>query len=182
MADGMEAFAAWYGESNCMMRVLVVAGAIALALLPPTVTLGAPVPGSRAVSLPNAPPHVAAGRRAAPDAFTLPIHLNAWGPLEPTQGQWYRPAGLYQPVWYQNGCFANNLFGVPAPEQSDAMALQNVTLGSLVDDRSRQLFSSTSSHSPDLPSSGGDATALGVAGLQAVVAPTACGSSRTIDL
>jgi hypothetical protein len=173
-----------------MMRVLIFAGTIALAMLPPATTLSAPTPVVRAASgaqLP--PPRAAEVRRDGQDSFKLPIHFDARPkPLEPNpsytwyqSAQRYQPASLYQPAQYQNGCFANNLSGVPSTAQSDTAALQTVTLGSLADDRSKALFSSTPSYKPDLSlNSNAPATSSGL-GFQYQVQQTPCGQANVFN-
>jgi hypothetical protein len=167
-----------------MNRSLVVASAIALALLPPAVTLGAPTAVVRGGPV-APPPHSAVGRSAGQDSFRMPFHVdlhpqlrepNMQSTLSPYRSHGWQWSPQYignQPAWYQNGCFANNLYGVPPTLTNDASAPIGVTLGSLVDDRSKHIISSTPSYDPNLPLSG-----VAVVTLQ----PTSCGSANIIDL
>lgn len=167
------------------MRSLVVASALALALMQPAVTLGAPtavVRGGPIVQPP--PPRSAQGHFAGQDSFKLPIHIDARPrPAESdTEARFlpYRWHGLQsspqyvwnQPAWNQGDCFANNLFGTPSTLQNDGSLPGSITIGSLVDGRSKNLLSSTPSYDPNLPPSG-----------EAVVTlqPTSCGSARSIN-
>jgi hypothetical protein len=175
------------------MRTLVVAGAIALALLPPAVTLGAPTQGFRVAPLPRLPPpRAAAGHPAGQDSFKLPFHIDARPkPAEtdvestflPYRWHGWQPGPRYvwiQPTWYQNGCFADNLFGTPSTLQSGTSVPASVTIGSLVDDRSKHLFSATPSYNPN-SRPGSDALTSSPVGLQYQVQPTRCGSSTLIN-
>jgi hypothetical protein len=174
-----------------MLRTLIVAGAIALAFLPPALAFAVPTGAVRGVSasaLP--PPRVVEPRRGTEDSFKVPMHIDVrpgasqpnwesqypyrWHPLQAN------PAYLYQPAWLQNGCYTNNTLGVPPVATSGQASLQGETLGSLVDDRSKNLFSSTPSHNPSSPLSG-DALASNATGLQLTVQPTACGSNRLLQ-
>ncbi len=167
-----------------MVRSLIVTGAVALALLSPAVTLGAPtaVVRSGAVAQPP-PPRLAAGRSAGQDSFKLPIHFDARPkPAEPDMEsrflpyRWHglQPSPQYvwnQPAWNQEGCFANNLFGTPSTLPGDG-SVPGMTIGSLVDGHSKNLLSSTPSYDPNLPPGG-----EGLVTLQA----TSCGSARSIN-
>jgi hypothetical protein len=167
-----------------MMRALVMAGAIALALLAPAVTLGAPTAVVRSGPV-APPPRSAVGRYAGQDSFKVPFHVDLrpkWAEpdmqstLSPYRLHGWQSAPQYvgnQPLWYQNGCFANNLFGAPSTLSSDGSVGPGVTLGSLVDDRSRHLISSTPSNEPNLPLSGNAVLTL---------QPTSCGSANIFNL
>jgi hypothetical protein len=176
-----------------MMRTLVVAGAIALAFLPPALTFAAPTGAVRGVSAPAPPPRVLEARHGTEDSFKVPMHIDVWrGESQPNwESQnpyhWHslqaNPGYLwYQPAWLQDGCFANGPLGVPPVATSGNASLQGETLGSLVDDRSKNLFSSTPSHNPSLPLSGDALAASNATGLQFSVQPTACGSNRILGL
>ena len=168
-----------------MIRNLVVAGAIALALLPPAVTLGAPTAAVRGGPIAPPPPRSAQTRYAGQDSLKVPFHvdlrpklgepgmLSTTSPYRLHGWQWAPQYVGNQPLWYQNGCFANNLFGVPSTLTSDGSVGPGVTLGSLADERSRHLISSTPSDEPNQPLSGG-----AVLTLQA----TSCGSANIINL
>lgn len=162
-------------------------GAIALALLPPVVTLGAPtavVRGGPVAQQPQ-PPRSAAGRFASQDSFKVPFHVDlrpklaepdmqsTLSPYRSHRWQWTPQYVGNQPLWYRSGCFANNIFGVPSTLSSDASVGPGVTLGSLVDDRSRHLISSTPSSDSNLPLSGSAVVTL---------QPTSCGSANIINL
>ncbi|MGC9991240.1 MAG: hypothetical protein ABSD52_02420 [Candidatus Cybelea sp.] len=166
-----------------MLRSLILASAIGLALLP-AVTLGAPaavVRGGPVVQPP--PPRSAQARSAGQDSFKLPFHADLRPrPAEPDMQaflpyRWhalqYSPQYLWnQPAWNQSGCFANNLFGAPSPLPGDGSLPGSITIGSLVDGRSKNLLSSTPSYDANLPPGG-----EGVVTLQA----TSCGSARSIN-
>lgn len=168
-----------------MIRSLVVAGAIALALLPPAVTLGAPTAVIRGGPIAPPPPRSAVGRSAGQDSFKVPFHVDLrpklsepdmQSTLSPYRSHVWQWAPQYvgnQPLWYQNGCFANNLFGAPSTFSSDGSVGPGVTLGSLADERSRHLISSTPSSEPNLPLSGNAVVTL---------QPTSCGSANIINL
>ncbi len=177
------------------MRTWVVAGAIVLALLAPAETLGAPTRGIRVAPVPQLPPSRAAfGRSAGQDSFRVPFHVDARPkPIESNTEPAFRPYRwnawplaphyvLSQPAWYQNGCFANNIFGAPSTFQSGASLPTGVTLGSLVDGHSKNLISPTPSYNPTSPSNGEGATGSNPLGLQYHVQATTCGSSTLIDL
>jgi hypothetical protein len=167
-----------------MMRSLLVASAIALALLSPAVTLGAPTAVVRGGPI-APPPRSAQSRYAGQDSFKVPFHVDLrpkWA--EPEMQSTLSPYRLHgwqwapqyvgnQPLWYQNGCFANNLFGGPSTFSNDGSVGPGVTLGSLADDRSRHLISSTPSSEPNLPLSGNAVVTL---------QPTSCGLANIINL
>ncbi|MGA8796588.1 MAG: hypothetical protein WB526_05915 [Candidatus Cybelea sp.] len=168
-----------------MKRSLVVAGALALALLPPAVTLGAPTAVVRSGPIAPPPTRSAQTRYAGQDSFKVPFHVDLrpkWGeptmqstlsPYRSHEWQWAPQYVGNQPLWYQNGCFANSLFGTPSTLSSDGSVGPGVTLGSLVDDRSRHLISSSPSGEPNLPLSGNAVVTL---------QPTSCGSANIINL
>ncbi len=155
-----------------MTRPCVFALTIAAALAGPAAALGAPIPAAvpvRAapVSAPL-PLHSARESRAsAGDRFNVPFNvevhpqplpeasLHAPLRLAPEPAKEWLPG--YRPLWYVPACFANNTFGnnpfgtPPSASTSSDSALNQVTIGSLVDSKSRTLFSSTPSHNPGLP-------------------------------
>jgi hypothetical protein len=180
-----------------MMRTLVVAGATALALLLPTLTFAAPTGAVRAVSAPALPPprvlETRRGTEATEDSFKVPMHINVrpgasepnWESLHPYR--WHpsqaNPAYFWsQPAWLQDGCYANGPLGFPPGAASAPASAQNETLGSLVDGRSKNLFSATPSYNPSSPLSGDALAASNAPGLQIQVQPTACGSNRVLGL
>jgi hypothetical protein len=164
------------------MRSLLVAGAIVLAGLPPAVTLGAPTAVGRGAAIAQPPPPRAAAARSADRDFQVPFHLDMRPKPAELQAmvlpyRWhawqYSPQYLWnQSAWDQNGCFANNLFGVPSTLPSDGSVPGTVTIGSLVDDKSKSLLSSTPSYAQSLPSTDGAVVSL---------QPTSCGSARSIS-
>jgi hypothetical protein len=164
-----------------MMRSLVAASAIALALLPPAIAVSAPTAAVRGGPVVRPPPRSMQVRSAGED-FKLPFHVDVhprtaepdmqtflpyrWHALQ------YSPQYLWnQPAWNQNGCFANNLFGAPSTLPGDGLVPGN-TIGSLVDGHSKNLLSSTPSYDPHLPPGGEGAVTL-----QA----TSCGSANVIN-
>jgi hypothetical protein len=177
-----------------MMRTLAVAGAVALALLPPAVTLGAPTQGSRVAPLPQLPPpRGAVLHSAGQDSFKVPFHIDA-RPKAAQTGiestflpyRWHGwPVGHQNvwiaPTWYQNGCFANNIFGTPSMFQSDNAVPPRFTIGSLVDDRSKHLISSTPSYNPNSMSGSDAVTMSSPLNLQYQFQPTQCGSSSIVN-
>jgi len=175
------------------MRSLAVAGAIALALLPPTVALAAPP--SQAVapvyrgSVPHPQGHSEAGRATERSVYRAPeINLHPRS-LEPNAGTLYpswhgtsepsRNYVLYQPPWLQAGCLANSF--LPSPASRDAYAPPaNVTIGSLVDNQSKDLFSATPSHRAGLASSADAAATAKTSGLSFQFAPSQCTPSSSL--
>jgi hypothetical protein len=169
-------------NSVVMIRSLVAVGAIALALLP-AVTLGAPTTVVRSGPI-APPPRAAVVRSAGQDSFKVPFHVDlrpkfaqpdmqsTLSPYRLHQLQW-SPQYVVQPARYQNGCFANNLFGAPSTLSSDGSVGPGVTLGSLADDRSKHLISSTPSNDSNPPVSGNAVVTL---------QPTSCGSANIINL
>jgi hypothetical protein len=167
------------------MRSLIVASAIALAVLPPAVMLAVPTGAVRGRSIAPPPPRSTVGRFASEDSFKVPFHVDlrpkfgepemqsTLSPYRSHRWQWTPQYVGNQPRWYQNGCFANNLFGIPSTLSSDASVGPGVTLGSLADDRSRHLISSTPSNDSNLPLSGNAVVTL---------QPTSCGSANIINL
>lgn len=142
-----------------MIRSLVVVGAIGLSFVPSIAALGAPtavvVAGHRGVAMPRqerglgtqqdtfkAPEIDVRPKSTEPNMETLyPYRWRGW---QSNQNYLlYRP-----PPWYQPNCFANNLFPTAAPGQ--ASLPDNTLIGSLVDDRSKNMFSSKPSHNPGL--------------------------------
>lgn len=172
-----------------MIRTLVVTSAIALALLPPVVALGAPTPVFRGTPVSHLPPPRAAQGRSGSDSFKVPFHVDARPRTAEPDMQTtlfpYRPHALQsssrylwnQPAWYENGCFVNNLSGVPSTAPNGTSIPAGFTFGSLVDDHSKHLFSSTPSYNPNSPSSGSAAVTSSPAGPQYQVQPTPCGSA-----
>ena len=177
-------------KSAGIMRTLVLAAAIALTLLAPAVTLGAPTRGFHGAPPQQAPPpRGGAGHSIGQDSFKVPFHVDARPKPVRTEVEplflpyrlhaWQQGPRYVGPTWFQNGCFANNTFGTPSTLQSDSSVPTSVTIGSLVDDRSKHLFSSKPSYNPNSASS--DAiTMTNPTGLQYQFQPTECGSSSLI--
>lgn len=141
-----------------MIRSMVFAGAIALTFAPPVAALSDPTPATVPPHRANSAPRTD-DRRAEPGASRAPvIDLNArstepnWETLYPSyrlrESQPTQNYVLYQPSpWNQPGCFANNLF----PTASSQSSVPGSTdIGSLVDDRSKNLFSSKPSYNQGL--------------------------------
>ncbi|MFY9718568.1 MAG: hypothetical protein WAK16_02885 [Candidatus Cybelea sp.] len=176
-----------------MIRTLVLASAIALALLPPVVALGAPTPVLRGTPVSHLPPPRAAEGRSGSDSFRVPFHVDARPkPAErdmettllPYRLHPLQPSSRYlwnQPAWYENGCFVNNLSGVPSTAPNGASIPAGLTFGSLVDDHSKHLFSSTPSYNPNSPSISGAAVTSSPVGSQYQVQPTPCGSASLFN-
>jgi hypothetical protein len=176
-----------------MIRMLVVTGGIALALLPPVVALGAPTPVFRGTPVSHLPPRAAEGR-SSPDSFKVPFHVDARP--KPTERdmettlfpyRWHalQSSSQYlwnQPAWYENGCFINNLSGVPSTAPGGASIPAGLTLGSLVDDHSKHLFSLSPSYNPNSPSSSSAAVTSNPVGSQYQVQATPCGSASLFNL
>jgi hypothetical protein len=177
-----------------MMRTLVATAALALAILPPVFAFGAPVQGYRvAPAQQQQVPRAAMSRSASQDAFKVPMELNVLpkpaaresdATVLPYRFQGSQVAGepvWIQPSWYQNGCFAQNVFGTAPAFQNDGSSLASTTLGSLADDRSKHLISTTPSYNPSSPSGSSGLATSNQTGLSLQVQPTQCGSSRLIN-
>jgi hypothetical protein len=187
-------------------RYLAFAGVVALTLLQPAVTLAAP-PGGMAVyrPAPPPPPPIAASSRdrSRQDGFRVPFDVNVqakplpesrqsplikwspdmgWGPAA-YRRPWLAAPNLgylwYQPASYQAACYLNNAFARPS---ASSTAPQDVTIGSLVDKNSENLFSLAPSHTSGLTSSDNSAaTASSPPGLQYEFQATPCGSANVIN-
>jgi|SRR5580700_3200384 hypothetical protein len=179
-----------------MIRSLLIGASIVAALAPPIVTCGAPVPsGGRAMPVFRPAPARAenAVRPAAQDHFRVPFDVDVHAkPLAQTNKEapvysytwqprprytWYAPAG------YQSACYANNLFGVPplSPATPNGVAdpAANISIGSLVDSRSRNLFSSTPSHNPGIAPGSNDLAASSPVSFQYEFHTTPCGTASS---
>lgn len=90
---------------------------------------------------------------------------------------------LYQPAWYQSACYAGNGFGAPAapfaPTSSTSDSLAGVSIGSLVDQDSKNVFSMTPSYKPGLASNGAGVAAASPFSLQYEFHTTPCGTANT---
>jgi hypothetical protein len=179
-----------------MTRSLLVGAAIVAALAPPIVTRGAPVPsGGRAMPVFRPAPARAenAVRPAGLDHFRVPFDVDLHAkPLAQTNKEapvysytwqprprytWYAPAG------YRSACYPNNLFGLPplSPATPSGVAdpAANISIGSLVDSRSRNLFSSTPSHKPGIAPSSNDLAASSPMSFQYEFHTTPCGGANS---
>jgi hypothetical protein len=182
--------------SRTVKRYLAFLGALTLAAAQPAVTLGAPAAGA-AHSRPAAPAtHAATGGARAtnpgdfkvpfdvdlrPKPFEVPQHFaiqssagSIWrAALSPSQ--WYQQSSrgyLLYPALYGLGCgTTNNVLGSPSQQQPS-----NLTIGSLVDGKSKLL--SSSSHDAGF-AMGSDPVGASSSPLtfQAGFYPTACGAS-----
>jgi hypothetical protein len=169
------------------MRSLALAGALALAILTPAVTVAAP-PTAVVPVYRGAAPHPQArseeGRATERSVYRTPeINLHPRS-LETNGGTLYpswrgtsepsRSYVLYQPPqWLQPGCLANNF----APSATPASAYAhpaNTTIGSLVDNQSKDLFSATPSHRANLASSAGTGAATNTPAFSLQFAPSQC--------
>ncbi len=176
-----------------MIRTFALAGTIALALLPPVVALGAPTPAFHSAPVSHLPPRAAEGRYGQ-DSFKVPFEVDTRSKggrldVEPlfVPYRWHalQSSSRYlwnQPAWYQDGCFVNSLSGAASTVPSDASVLPGVTIGSLVDDRSKHLFSFSPSYNPNSPPGSSAAVASSPAGPQYQVQPTQCGSASLFTL
>ncbi|HEX3368349.1 MAG TPA: hypothetical protein VHS56_02145 [Candidatus Cybelea sp.] len=175
-----------------MMRSLAVAGAVALAILTPTVTIAAPtavVPVYRGAA-PRTQARSEAGRATERSVYRAPeINLHPRS-LEPNAGTAYpgwhgiseqgRNYVLYQPPpWLQAGCLANNLAPSAAPANAYAPPA-NTTIGSLVDNQSKDLFSATPSHRASLASSAVTTAATNASGFSFQFEPSQCTPASSI--
>jgi hypothetical protein len=178
-----------------MMRSLALPGAIALAFLAPAVTLAAPPPQAVAPmyrgSAPHPQAHSEAGRATEHGVYRAPeINLHPRS-LEPNSGTLYpnwhgttepsRNYVLYQPPpWLQAGCLANSF--LPSPASHNAYAPpENVTIGSLVDNQSKDLFSATPSHRAGLASTPNATAAANTSGFSFQVQPSQCSPSSSLS-
>lgn len=148
-------------ENVGIMTRLLIAGTAALAIVTPATVLGAPSPRTAAPSAYRATASRSASARAGEfsvggDNFRVPLELDMRP--RPLPGTVQHPSGVwYQPAWYAPTCL--NGLGTPSaasmlPGASSSPA--DFTIGSLADERSKNLFSST-------PSAGG-VSGLGVTG------------------
>ncbi len=179
-----------------MTRSLLVGAAIVAALAPTIVARGAPVPsGARAI--PVFRPALAraenAVRPAAQDHFRVPFDVDVRAkPLAQTDKEapfysytWQpRPRYTwYAPAWYRSACYANNLFGVPPLSPATPIGVAdpaaNISIGSLVDSRSRNLFSLKPSHKPGIAPSSNNLAALSPASSFQYEFQTPCGTANS---
>jgi hypothetical protein len=173
-----------------VVRSLVVAGTVAVLLVPPAVTLGAP---SGPVYV---PPHATAsarsgGRAAGQSHFRVPFDVDVRPrPLAETQQELHgrpvqQPTYLwYQPAWYQPSC---SLGGFDAPSRAalapNEEAPADFTIGSLIDRQSQSLFSPTQhSYTAGLASNGDAIAATNPVGLSFSTQSTPCGPSNFVNL
>jgi hypothetical protein len=177
-----------------------------LTLLTPAVALAVP-PGGMAVSRPAPAPARPAARSASSDRtdwdrFRVPFDVDVrpkplpgsresstmnWSPNASWESAAYRREWLappnagylwYRPAFYQSACPLNNAFaGSPASQAAPA----DVTIGSLVDKNSENLFSSAPSHTAGMVGTESAATASSPLGLQYSVQATPCGSANFVN-
>lgn len=194
-------------KSGGVTRSLAFAGVVALTLLQPAVTLAAP-PGGMAVFRPApmpAPVMVSPSReRWEPNRFRVPFGVDVhpkplpgsreapeikWSPemswRQATQHRAWLPAQnpgylWYQPAWLQPACSLNNAFA--GPSSSPMTPPPDVTIGSLVDKNSENLFSMAPSHTAGLaaPNSGTAATSSAL-GLQYQFQATPCTAANSFN-
>lgn len=167
---------------------------MALALLAPAVTLAAPppqavVPAYRG-SAPHPQAHSEAGRATEHGVYRAPeINLHPRS-LDPSSGALYptwhgttepsRNYVLYQPPpWLQAGCLANSFLPSPASRNTYAPP-ENVTIGSLVDNQSKDLFSATPSHRAGLASNAASTAATNPSGISLQFQPSQCSPASSL--
>jgi hypothetical protein len=181
-------------SSGTVNRYFTVVGAVALAaaqtaLAPAAPPAGVPVyhPVSRSMSAP--------GPRSGSQApFKTPFELNlhpksqqfdpqaTWSPLR--WPGWHPVPGslLYQPMWYQLGCFpVNGLSDSPASWNSPGAGLtppEDFRIGSLVDGQGNPFGSSPSDVAKMAPSAGGATGPSNLVTLQS----TPCGAANYFSL
>jgi hypothetical protein len=148
--------------SVIVTRSVAFAGAVALVLVQPIAAFAAP-PAVHPVYRPA--PSPASGERWSQGSLKAPFNFN----LHP-QTQEFNPQADFNPLrwrrwqWeslppflpYQSGCYATGMVSAPwsltAPAGVSAPP-SDFTIGSLVDDRSKELLSSPSSYAQDLAAS-----------------------------
>lgn len=182
-----------------MTRSLAFVGVIALATLPQVVLAAPPggMPASRPAVRAAHPEMAGATReRSAPDVFKVPFDVDVHPrPLSDTMAppafetsprHWWTatPAYvLYQPGVYEPACLLNNSFANPwtGSASSDfAAATSNVTIGSLVDDRSKSELTSPTTYAAGLADSGtGKAVGPSSLSFEYGLQPTPCGANFT---
>jgi hypothetical protein len=175
-------------------RYFIIVGAVALAAAQPGFALAAP-PGGAPVYHPVYRSLSALGTRSDSQArlkapFALNLHAKSqqfdpqatWSPLR--WPGWHPVPGslLYQPMWYQLGCFPlNGLSNAPSSWNSAGGALappEDFTIGSLVDGRGSPFGSSPSEAAKIAPSAGGAPALSNALTLQS----TPCGAVNYFSL
>jgi hypothetical protein len=172
-----------------MNRSVAFAGAVALVLVQPIAAFAAPA-GFHPVYRP-APSSVSSGPSGAAAPFKTPfalkVHPNSqifdpassFNPLRWREWQW-ESLPPFLPL--QSGCYGSGMLSTPWSQTTPAglaQAPSDFTIGSLVDDRSKEVFSSPSSYAQDLAASstGGPATS-GPLTFQYGFVPVPCGASQ----
>jgi hypothetical protein len=185
-------------EKICLTvnRCLAFFGALAFAAAQPAVTLGAPPAGQVHARAAAPAPHAAGGAAHATNQgdFKVPFEVDLRPkPLAETQHftiqssagsiwraalspyQWYKQSSLgnlMYPALYGLGCqTSNNFLGSPSAQQPS-----NLTIGSLVDGKSKLLSSSAPDAGLAMGKDPGAASSSPFT-LQAGFYPTACGAS-----
>jgi hypothetical protein len=174
-------------------RSVAFAGAVALVLFQPVGAVAAP-PGYAPAYHPVYRPPASSGSHARAETqapFKVPFDLNfhpkfqefnpqtTLNPLRWRRWQW-ESLPPFLPL--QSGCYATGTPSAPwsstAPAGLSAPPPSDFTIGSLVDDRSKQLFSSPTSYAQNLAASGsaGPETS-GPLTLQYGFQPAPCGAS-----
>jgi hypothetical protein len=189
-----------HSKLKTMMRSLAVASVLAFAFLMPAAALAAPPPQAVAPVYRGSAPHPQAhseagratdvGRATEHGGYRAPeinLHPRSLTPnAETLYPAWHsstepsRNYVLYQPPpWLQAGCLANSF--LPSPASRDAYAPPaNVSIGSLVDNQSKDLFSATPSHRAGLASSAGTTAAANTSGLSVQLQPSQCAPSSSL--
>jgi hypothetical protein len=141
-------------------RFLIVFALFAATLTPPVIALGAP-PGGLAVVRPTSVSQSSSARGSATqrrgnDQFKVPFNVNVHPTQLPESAQYrldpYQTRGWETPpgyVLYPPACLNNGLLGPPGSSTAPAGTASqpgDFTIGSLVDQRSENLFSATPSY------------------------------------
>lgn len=176
-----------------MGRSLAAAIGMTCIILTPVVALAAPPPPAVVPVYRGSAPHGQArppeGHPVQRSVYRAPeINLHPRS-LEPNAGALYpswraapepaRDYVLYQPPpWLQAGCLANGF--MPSPASSAYTAPQNATIGSLVDNQSKGLFSTKPSYRAGLASSSDATAAPSTSAFSVQFSPTQCAPASSI--
>jgi hypothetical protein len=166
-------------------RFTIFAGATALMVVLPAVTLGAPTGGAvyrpaPVIARPALPQRTAEQTRSN---FTVPFHIDAAPKAAPETlrlptPQWYtRHAWTWQPTYLlANPCFANGANWAPLQNFAAAQSMPEFTIGSLAGNPSHSVLSKTASDIASLASSStAAADSARTTGLQFEWQPSICG-------
>lgn len=158
-----------------MVRITLLAGTIALATLAPVAAVAIPppaVPVHRPAIAPRSAPARMADRPAYGDTFKLHYDLNTAPNLRMAE----EPLPAFSRLVPAPACFANNAaMSQWAPSSVAVPPGAGETLGSLVDDRSRNLFASKPSQATQLPLADSSALTASPLTIQYGVSPLTCG-------